>query len=48
MIVQIGTVVVISSDSGYRVSTITQTVTGNQWIARTGSGTTYVDANGNL
>lgn len=48
MTVQLGTVEVVSDSGGYSISSITQTVSGNQWIARTGSGTTYVDANGLL
>lgn len=49
MRVAIGTATVVSADGGgYRVSSISQTVSGNQWIARIGNGTTYVDANGLL
>jgi len=45
--VQIGSVVVVSDGGGgYEISSIAQTVSGNQWLARTGNSGTYVDANG--
>jgi hypothetical protein len=46
--VQIGAVSVVSNGSGgYKVAPFTpQTVTGDQWVARIGNATTYVDANG--
>lgn len=41
-IIQVGVV----TCSGSVITSISQVVTGNQWAARTGNGTTYVDANG--